>query len=1143
LEKARIQKEQEEARIQAKRDRLEGFAQSWILRQELREANDSNQAPVPRKQEANIKKIQTFLRKLQRISHVDDGRALVQGVYKHKLKRYLAEVVEHLSDIEHGSSKDILLRVQIASALHQKYGREFTSEFRKRLVDIFNPEKIELSEGLSEKEQAKQLLQIHKRQKNNLLMLIEMGAVGLLKEGKMFIQLADFFMRSGSRRKLIDRLDLLAHFLQHGGEEILQITPNFILQEYEELEIEVPQRIYCTVKAKYSKQIRENFINFFKDQLEELTEVYERYRKVRKSNKRSVYEKGEAPASEVRKEEEFCVLHDEFRNRLERISCFLNIEMPEVPEDEDSEDELIIEIDNQSLTIDAAAKQSFFEDEESRIFYESLIDMRHLLPALVFEKGGAAKLKKEMEAEAKTVKSEEENNGNEENNTSLDDQIRAKEDEISDIEDYEAQMESLAKELENEDKPVVDIKSTKQLKIEDLFQKMLESYSRKEIDDIAMEYCLQRDKNTDSIITQLIYSLKMRHCNRIPSLARFVSLFHLVGIDLTSTLITKVEAQFYGIFKSKDPESLMIRVRNARFIAEFTKFNLFPLKKLFIIINKLTVNFSPLAIRTLACLLENCGRWLYLNPLSHQRLLAAIKIIRQKQKATFVHQELENYIENALYYCCPPPGKTIEAPPPLSTMQQFVQKLIVEDLTPKNLVRILRILRSLPWDDVELANFVNDTLLTTASLRYQQINEVARVIGGLSHYQPRTSTYIVDAIFEAIRESLDHNNPGTFQRDLSFLKFLGELYSYRLVDSQSIFDLLYILMSYGVDPNSSQTQEQDKKAPDANDSESDSDEGPTEFDFTMYFRVHAIAVLLGCCGEYFTKGSLRLRRDRFLLSLLKHTASVQPLPLSVNNIIDELFENARKFEKPNDWEEWKEQVEILDEELKNQASILDFPDDLPQLDNDLMEKNESEQTETESFKEEEEEEKAYAGRRDKVRIKEAQEMDEELSKLMKESLEEVRRDGSLNRQNLSDASQLAYSVRQQESTSENDFGNEDDEIVFKFVTRAKGSKIRSANLFVPKDSAIAEAKIDKTEEEERKKLKIATLQTVRQQEDEEEENEFDEEYQRYRQEILKSRKRKQFAHKQPKKYKDNKPPHLHRHVPKHGLQNIDEYFN
>ena len=94
----------------------------------------------------------------------------------------------------------------------------------------------------------------------------------------------------------------------------------------------------------------------------------------------------------------------------------------------------------------------------------------------------------------------------------------------------------------------------------------------------------------------------------------------------------------------------MIRLRNAKFISEFTKFKLFPLKKLFLIFHKLCLNFSPLAIRTLACLLENCGRWLYLNPTTHARLIKTIELIKQKQKVTYLQQNLENFIENAIYF-------------------------------------------------------------------------------------------------------------------------------------------------------------------------------------------------------------------------------------------------------------------------------------------------------------------------------------------------------------------------------------------------------------------------------------------------------------------------------------------------------------
>jgi regulator of nonsense transcripts 2 len=46
---------------------------------------------------------------------------------------------------------------------------------------------------------------------------------------------------------------------------------------------------------------------------------------------------------------------------------------------------------------------------------------------------------------------------------------------------------------------------------------------------------------------------------------------------------------------------------------------------------------------------------------------------------------------------------------------------------------------------------------------------------------------VVDGIFEEIRLGMEINHPKYNQRRISVIRFLGELYNYRLVESGDIF--------------------------------------------------------------------------------------------------------------------------------------------------------------------------------------------------------------------------------------------------------------------------------------------------------------------------------------------------------------------
>ena len=93
---------------------------------------------------------------------------------------------------------------------------------------------------------------------------------------------------------------------------------------------------------------------------------------------------------------------------------------------------------------------------------------------------------------------------------------------------------------------------------------------------------------------------------------------------------------------------------------------------------------------------------------------------------------------------------------------------------------------------------------------------------------------IVDAILEDVRLQMEINDSTYNQRRIAVVKFLAELYNYRLVDSSLIFKVLYSLISYGVAPSID------------------------EFSFLdppdHVFRIRLMCTILDTCGVYFNRG-------------------------------------------------------------------------------------------------------------------------------------------------------------------------------------------------------------------------------------------------------------------------------------------------
>lgn len=61
------------------------------------------------------------------------------------------------------------------------------------------------------------------------------------------------------------------------------------------------------------------------------------------------------------------------------------------------------------------------------------------------------------------------------------------------------------------------------------------------------------------------------------------------------------------------------------------------------------------------------------------------------------------------------------------------------------------------------------------------------MLAGLVTYQEEVGTRVVDSVLEDIRLGMEVNLPKYNQRRVAQVKYLGELYNYRMVESADIF--------------------------------------------------------------------------------------------------------------------------------------------------------------------------------------------------------------------------------------------------------------------------------------------------------------------------------------------------------------------
>lgn len=126
-----------------------------------------------------------------------------------------------------------------------------------------------------------------------------------------------------------------------------------------------------------------------------------------------------------------------------------------------------------------------------------------------------------------------------------------------------------------------------------------------------------------------------------------------------------------------------------------------------------------------------------------------------------------------------------------------MRHLIYDVLAKKTIDKVLKLLRKLDWDDPVVARTLHKLFTKPWKIKYGNIGLMAMLTYDLQRYRPSFSIAVVDQVLEDMRRGLEQNVYSTNQRRVATIKYLGELYIYRLLSSGIVFDALWSMVTFG----------------------------------------------------------------------------------------------------------------------------------------------------------------------------------------------------------------------------------------------------------------------------------------------------------------------------------------------------------
>ena len=491
-----------------------------------------------------------------------------------------------------------------------------------------------------------------------------------------------------------------------------------------------------------------------------------------------------------------------------------------------------------------------WEDEEERRFYENLVDLRDRVPMVLLEEPKKRK-------------------------TDTDEQVGKRNDAVT-VESKDRPEKPPSPDGSAEDQSTAIANKTVGAQVDTLLARLPEFQSKDAVDQAAIDFGFLNSKASRNRLIKAVQDVPKGRSDLLPLYSRLVATLAKYLPDISQGLVTYLNDEFRSLQRRKSKEFLgQVRLGNIRYLAELTKFGVVPEHVIFHCLKVCLDDFSRMNIEIIANLLENCGRYLLRNPDTSPRMRSFLETLQRKKAAHRLGQQERMLVENAMYYVNPPERAAIQQKE-RTPVDLYVRKLVYMDLNKRTYSRVLKSIRKLHWEETEVVAILRKVFSKPGKLKYNSIHLLAVLLSGLFRYHQDFFISILDSLLEQVTLGLEQNDFKFNQRRIAEVKYLGELYNYKMVDSPIIFDTMYRLATFG---HAGGTPIPGRFAP---------LDPPDDF-----FRIRLIANILETCGTCFDRGAAKKKLDFFLTFFQYYIKTKDQPPMDIDFVIQDAFALVR----------------------------------------------------------------------------------------------------------------------------------------------------------------------------------------------------------------------------------------------------------
>ncbi|RKP17864.1 ARM repeat-containing protein, partial [Rozella allomycis CSF55] len=550
------------------------------------------------KLDASLKRNTGFIKKCKSIQE-DNRLLLVQEFQQLKLSKYLSEVSSAIFENKFKNSQDVLAAAHIITLMHHRY-KEFYAMIREGFLKVFS------SFGDST---------MIVKQRSFLRLFAELVIIGTEKNTKSLLQLLKKMTTNDEKEFLY--LTTIVTFVKHYGNEVLPCV----------------EKIESCLSDETRAEIFNCVNQYFDKVCACLVSSQKALFKMERYNNDFIHTKGELTEKMKANHEELVKKVDKLQTNGQILAEGLKRELPVVKEAEEQSKVVPIISENQPLKEQKEDLDSIFEDEDARIFYEKLLDLKLAVPSSLLGQ------------------SEEEINS-------------------------------------DEMKPETT-------SIDEFIEKLPSLVNRDLIDQAAVNFCYLNSKSNRSKLVKAIINVPRTRLDLLPYYSRLIATLNPYFPEIGQEIITYLDDTSRGIMRKNHPNILETKIKIVRFQGELIKFKILPTYAAFNDLKYLLDDFVGINVDVVANLIEVCGRYLCLKQETSEKFNSLLDIMMKKKQSGHFDNRQTMLIDNS-FFLCHPPERNVYKLKEKDPLQLYLFKLFYHDLSESTASSVLKKLLMFP---------------------------------------------------------------------------------------------------------------------------------------------------------------------------------------------------------------------------------------------------------------------------------------------------------------------------------------------------------------------------------------------------------------------------------------------------------------